>query len=175
LGQHPDIDASDGALHAVWQDSRGDTSTGPEDGDFRTKPISNHWVEDNPPGAVSAGDDVGVDAFYATSTDGGASWTVDLASTVSTNPQFVQFGDRDVPFFGDYNYISSGGGTVLLTWTDSRDTVPGDDPRYPIDGMDGFDVLQCRTQNADGTWGVDTCPNDGGLDQNIYGAVVAAP
>jgi hypothetical protein len=172
----PDIDASDGALHAVWQDSRGDTSTGPNGSDFRTKPISNQWVAANPPGAVSAGDDVGVDAFYATSTNGGTSWTVDLASTVSTNPQFEQFGDRDVPFFGDYNYISSGGGTVLLTWTDSRDTIPGVDPRYTNgDGTDGFDVVQCRMQNPDGTWGPDTCPNAGGLDQNIYGAVVEVP
>jgi hypothetical protein len=171
----PDIDASDGALHAVWQDSRGDTSTGPDGGDFRTKPISNQWVPDNPPGAVSAGKFVGVDSFYATSTDGGASWSVEEVSTQTTNPQFEQFGDRDVPFFGDYNYVSSGGGSVLMTWTDSRDTVPGDDPRYPIDGTDGFDVLQCRTQNPDGTWGPDTCPSDGGLDQNIYGAVVTTP
>jgi hypothetical protein len=172
----PDIDASDGALHAVWQDSRNDTSTGPNGGDFRTKPISNQWVPDNPPGAISAGKFVGVDAFYATSMNGGSSWTVEEVSTVTTNPQFEQFGDRDVPFFGDYNYISSGGGTVLLTWTDSRDTVPGPDPRYTNgDGTDGFDVRQCRTQNADGTWSADTCPNDGGLDQNIYGAVVTVP
>jgi hypothetical protein len=143
--------------------------------DFRTKPISNQWVPDNPPGAVSAGKFVGVDSFYATSTDGGASWSVEEVSTQTTNPQFEQFGDRDVPFFGDYNYVSSGGGSVLMTWTDSRDTVPGDDPRYPIDGTDGFDVLQCRTQNPDGTWGPDTCPDDGGLDQNIYGAVVTTP
>ena len=88
-------------------------------------------------------------------------------------PQYEQFGDRDVPFFGDYNYISSAAGTVLMTWTDSRDTEPGTDPRYTNgDGTDGFDVLQCRAANPDGTFGPDTCPNDGGLDQNIYGATV---
>jgi hypothetical protein len=157
----------------VWQDSRADTSTGPNGGDFRTKPISNQWVSANPPGATSAGPTV--DAYYATSDDGGDSWTSTVVSTAKTNPQFEQFGDRDVPFFGDYNYISSAAGTVLMAWTDSRDTVPGTDPRYPIDGVDGFDVKQCRTQNADGTWSADTCPNDGGLNQNIYGAVVTVP
>ena len=174
----PDIDASDGALHAVWQDSRGDTSTGPPttEADFRTKPISNQWVAANPPGATSAGKFVGVDSFYATSADGGGSWAVEEVSTATTNPQFEQFGDRDVPFFGDYNYISSAAGTVLMTWTDSRDTVPGTDPRYTNgDGTDGFDVLQCRTQNPDGSWSADTCPNNGGLNQNIYGAVVSTP
>jgi hypothetical protein len=34
----------------------------------------------------------------------------------------------------------------------------------------GGDVLQCRHLLADGTtWSGDTCPRDGGLDQNIYG------
>jgi hypothetical protein len=58
-----------------------------------------------------------------------------------------------------------------MTWTDHRDVVPGTDPRYPVDGTDGFDVLQCRAANPDGTFGPDTCPNAGGLDQNIYGTV----
>jgi hypothetical protein len=32
-------------------------------------------------------------------------------------------------------------------------------------------VKQCREfNNATGTWGPDTCPHAGGLDQNIYGA-----
>ncbi len=44
----------------------------------------------------------------------------------------------------------------------------GDDPRY--EGGEGFDVFQCRTAGADGTFGPDTCPNAGGLDQDIYGA-----
>lgn len=93
-------------------------------------------------------------------------------SDAVTMPQYEQFGDRDVPFFGDYNYIAASGSTVLMTWTDHRDVVAGVDPRYPVDGTDGFDVRQCRVANPDGTFGPDTCPNDGGLDQNIYGAVV---
>jgi hypothetical protein len=92
-------------------------------------------------------------------------------STVDTMPQYERFGDRDVPFFGDYNYIAASGSTAFMTWTDHRDVVPGTDPRYPVDGTDGFDVLQCRAANPDGTFGADTCPNAGGLDQNIYGAI----
>jgi hypothetical protein len=145
-------------------------ASGPNGGDFRTVPIGNRWVSTNPPGAVSAGR--GVHTFYATSTSSGTSWSVQQVSTVAQQPQYEQFGNRDVPFFGDYNYLGAAGGTALVVWTDQRDTVTGTDPRYPLDGTDGFDVKQCRTQNPDGSWSADTCPNDGGLDQNIYGAVV---
>lgn len=163
----PDVAADSGRLHVVWQDSRFD---GPLDADFRTVPIGNRKVGTNPPGSVSAG--AGVHAFAASSTDGGASFTVAQASTAGTQPSYEQFGNRDVPFFGDYNYASAAGGTLLVVWTDQRDTVPGVDPRYPVDGMDGFDVRQCRAANPDGTFGPDTCPDAGGLDQNIYGAVL---
>ena len=166
----PDIVAEAGELHTVWQDSRGDTATGPAGGDFRTVPVSNRAVSANPPGAVSTG--LGVESFYASSPDGGATWSSAKVSDAVTMPQYEQFGDRDVPFFGDYNYIAASGSTVLMTWTDHRDVVAGVDPRYPVDGNDGFDVRQCRVANPDGTFGPDTCPNDGGLDQNIYGAVV---
>ncbi|WP_436500550.1 hypothetical protein [Actinokineospora sp. HUAS TT18] len=160
----PDIAAEAGALHAVWQDSRADTATGLT-GDWRTVPISNIAVAANPPAAVAA--PPGLHTFYAVSADDGTTWTVAQVSTVAQMPQYEQFGDRDVPFFGDYNYIAASGPTVLMTWTDQRDTVPGTDPRYPVDGTDGFDVLQCRVAG-----GPDTCPSAGGLDQNIYGKVV---
>jgi hypothetical protein len=174
----PDIDANAGVLHAMWQDSRFDTATGPPStpsgGDFRTVPIANQWVASNPPGSISVGHTHGVDTFYATSADLGDSWVEQQVSAVSNMPQYEQFGNRDIPFFGDYNYISAVGSTVLLDWTDTRDTVPGTDPRYTNgDGTDGFDVLQCRTETSPGVWSADTCPNAGGLDQNIYGAVVA--
>jgi hypothetical protein len=173
----PDIDANGGVLHAMWQDSRFDTASGPPStpsgGDFRTVPIANQWVASNPPGSISVGHTHGVDTFYATSANLGGSWVEQRVSAVSNMPQYEQFGNRDVPFFGDYNYISAVGSTVLLDWTDTRDTVPGTDPRYTNgDGTDGFDVLQCRTETSPGVWSADTCPNAGGLDQNIYGAVV---
>ena len=165
----PDIAAESGRLHAVWQDSRADAATGLT-GDWRTVPISNRAVAANPPSSVSAGP--GLDTFYAVSTDGGATWSVQRVSTVSQMPQYEQFADRDSVFFGDYNYIAAAGSTVLMTWTDLRDTAPGTDPRHGVDGTDGFDVLQCRAALPGGGFGPDTCPNAGGLDQNIYAKVI---
>jgi hypothetical protein len=174
----PDIDANAGKLHLVWQDSRNDTASGPPDtpsgGDYRTVPIGNKWMSDNPPGGVSVGAGIGVETFYAVSTDLGASFTEQVVSARAQMPQYEQFGNRDIPFFGDYNSISAVGNKVLMDWTDQRDpieTQPGTDPRYPIDGTDGFDVLQCRTATATG-FSADGCPNAGGLDQNIFGSVL---
>jgi hypothetical protein len=175
----PDIDANAGELHVVWQDSRNDTASGPPStpsgGDYRTVPIANRWVSSNPPGGVSVGAGVGVQTFYAVSTNLGTTWTERLVSSAAQMPQYEQFGNRDVPFFGDYNYISAVGNTVFMTWTDQRDpteTKPGTDPRYTNgDGTDGFDVRQCRVQSTDGSWSADNCPNAGGLDQNIFGFV----
>jgi hypothetical protein len=180
----PDIDADSGKLHAVWQDSRNDCSSGPPStpsgGDFRTVPFANKWVPANPPGAVTCGatpanpDGSGLITVYATSSNGGASWTSTTVSTAMTMPQFEQFGNRDDPFFGDYNYIDALGSKALMDWTDQRDTLEGADPRYTNgDGTDGFDVVQCRVQDpATMAWSADRCPNQGGLDQQIWGAVI---
>jgi hypothetical protein len=165
----PDIDANAGVLHAVYHDSRIDTASGPpttpSGGDFRTVPFSNQWVAGNPPGAISSGP--GLDTFYATSSDDGATWSPDRVSDESQMPQYEQFGFRDVPFHGDYNYVSAVGSTVLMAWTDQRDTVPGTDARYleSGDGTDGFDVFNCIEDSTD------PCADDGGLNQNIYGFV----
>ncbi|MFL5980350.1 MAG: hypothetical protein ACJ74R_01410 [Gaiellaceae bacterium] len=170
----PDIDANAGKIHVMWQDSRNDTAHGLS-GDYRTVPIANIQVASNPPGSISTGDDVGVQTFYNVSADRGGSFlaTDTLVSTSAQMPQYEQFGARDIPFFGDYNSISAVGNTVLIDWTDLRETLPGTDPRYPppptpSDGTDGFDVLQCPPA----TIASPTCPNAGGLDQNIFGAVL---
>jgi hypothetical protein len=141
--------------------------------------VSNRWVPANPPGGLNCepggpgSDTAGVHAVYATSSNDGTSWNTQIVSTALTMPQYEQFGNRDVPFFGDYNYISAAGSTVLMDWTDERDTLPGIDPRYPVDGADGFDVFQTRAcTGTPPTCGPDTTPNAGGLDQNIYGAVI---
>jgi hypothetical protein len=175
----PDIDANAGKLYAVWQDSRADTPTGPPGtaADFRTVPVNNDWVSANPPGSARSSPD-GLQSFYATKSltaSGELSagpWTTTLVSSANTMPQYEQFGNRDVPFFGDYNYIDAAG-NVLMNWADQRDTVAGDDPRYTNgDGTDGFDVLQCRVFDAaTSTWSEDHCHNAGGLNQNIYGFV----
>jgi hypothetical protein len=180
----PDIDADSGKLHVVWQDSRDDCSSGPPStpsgGDFRTVPFANKWVAANPPGGVTCGatpanpDGSGLITVYATSSNGGASWTYETVSTAMTMSQFEQFGNRDVPFFGDYNYIDGLGSKVFMNWTDQRDTLEGTDPRYTNgDGTDGFDVVQCRVQDpATMAWSADRCPNQGGLDQQIWGHVI---
>jgi hypothetical protein len=175
----PDVDIDSGVLHAVWQDSRSDCATGPAGGDFRTVPIANRAVPTNPPGGVSCAgtgavnpDGAGVITVYARSSDFGATWTTEVVSTAVTMPQHEQFGNRDTPFFGDYNYVDGLGATVLLDWTDHREVLEGADPRYAIDGVDGFDVFQTRAcSGTPVSCGPDTTPNAGGLDQSIFGAV----
>ena len=155
----------------MWQDTRVSTATGP-DGSWITVPFENQWVASNPPGAVSSGP--GVETFYSTSSNGGTSWTTTKASSVAYKLNWEQFGNRDIPFFGDYNYISAVGSKVFLDWTDGRDTVPGTDPRYTNgDGTDGFDVFQTRAcTGTPPSCGADTTPNAGGLDQNIWGLIL---
>ena len=93
-------------------------------------------------------------------------------SDVSSNPNREQFSGRTVPFGGDYLWVSSVGAFSFGTWTDWRNTVAGSDLREGgDDDHDGADVLQCRVMNPDGSISGDTCPWEGGLDQDIYGAV----
>jgi hypothetical protein len=155
----PDINADGGYLFALWHDSRNDPG----------------YDVQNPPGNDSATDaqgfhlpTLGLETWGASSSDGGATWTVEPLSSGPQMPNYEMFGDRRVPFHGDYNYVSSVGNFAFGTWTDTRQVLDGDDPRY--DGGEGFDVHQCRTQDTSGTWSADTCPNDGGLDQDIFGA-----
>ncbi|HEU5036483.1 MAG TPA: sialidase family protein [Nocardioides sp.] len=156
----PDINADGGYVFAIWHDSRNDPG----------------YDVQNPPGNSSAVDaygfheaTVGLETWSTSSADGGATWSA--AAPLSSGPQmpnYEMFGDRRVPFHGDYNYVTSVGNSAYGTWTDTRQVVGGDDPRY--DGGEGFDVLQCRTADASGAFGADTCPNDGGLDQDVFGA-----
>jgi hypothetical protein len=158
----PDVSADGGHLFALWHDSRNDPG----------------YSVQNPPGNATAKDTAGfhlpttgVETWGASSTDGGAHWSVGAVSSGPQMPNYEMFGDRRVPFHGDYNYVSNVGAFAFGTWTDTRQVQGGDDPRYA--GGEGFDVLQCRTQNADGSWSDDTCPNAGGLDQDVFGGVVA--
>jgi hypothetical protein len=172
---YPDIDIDNGVLYAVYHDSRNDDALGPPGttADFRTMPFGNRWVG----GAAGSIAGIGLETWYSFSTDAGATWSHAKASEVTYLLNYEQFGNRDVPFFGDYNYVDVVGSTVVMTWTDSRETVPGTDPRYdvasvtPDDGTDGFDVLQCRVF-SNNTFSADNCPNAGGLDQNIFGLVL---
>ena len=113
--------------------------------------------------------------------------------------QYEMFGSRDIPFHGDYNWISlarrpDGSLFGYMSWTDNRDVVEGDDPREttaPGGYDDNFDVLQCRVDlgapadsgvasgiplaRADAPFTGDNCGNAGGVDQNIYGTSITFP
>jgi len=156
----PDINADGGYLHAVWHDSRNDPA----------------YSVQYPPGNDGASPDLGgfaaavpgLDTYATSSTTEGAAWaTAVKVSGVTQMPNYEMFGDRRVPFHGDYNYVSSVGAFAYNVWTDTRQVVRGNDPRYI--GGEGFDVLQCRPQLPDGSFARDTCPNAGGLDQDIFG------
>jgi len=162
----PDIASADGTMTVIFYDSRSDPAYDP----------------DIPPGNTAEGVNSGdvVQAFVAQSTDGGVSWTETLVSSAGSNFGWETHGSRRVGFWGDYLYVSSVPGAVNVAWTDSRDLVPGDDPR---DGAsdNGFSVFQdnCVYDPNDinapayitPTIG-DPCLDEGGLDQNIYNARV---
>jgi hypothetical protein len=152
----PDIAVEGGALHALWWDSRNDPAYS------RTRPVGN----------TAAGDTVAsLDTYASTSSNSGTTWTSPVRmSDVTTNPNAEQFDNRQVPFAGDYLYISAVGSRAYGTWTDWRNTVNGPDQRETAadDHDAGSDVLQCRTQSG-GVFTADLCPRAGGLDQDIYG------
>jgi hypothetical protein len=146
-------------LAVIYYDSRADAS----------------YSVNRPPGNTAAGTSIcGVPAsavcnvlntFVATSSDG-VNWTATKVSALGHQPEYEMFGERDVPFHGDYNWVDAMGTTFFSVWADNRDVVPGTDIRESV--QDGFDVKQCRTSAT----APDTCPNAGGLDANIYGAGV---
>ncbi len=166
----PDIATGGGVLSVVLQDSRADPAYSPQ------------LPPGNTAGGTNSGD--GVNAFVATSTTGGTSWTVSPSpvSTAGSNPNWEVRGSMRSPFFGDYNYVSAAGATVGAVWTDTRDLTPGQDPREAADDdSDGFDGAQnCTWMPNDidaasysSPTIADPCLSQGGLDQNIY--VATAP
>jgi hypothetical protein len=156
LQRFPDISVDAGSMHAIWWDSRNDPCYSP------TRPLGNCADRSTVPS---------LDAFGSAGSTSTLAWSPGVRlSDVSSNPNWEQFGGRSVPFGGDYLYISSVGAFSYGVWTDWRNVVAGTDPREGGDSdADGADVMQCRAQNPDGSFGPDTCPFAGGLDQNIYG------
>ena len=178
----PDIDAHAGELGIVWQDNRGPTY------DVQY-PTGN--TRDAQERAISARRQI-VNTFLASWT--GTAWSpAQRVSTVGHQSQYEMFSSRDLPFHGDYNWISLAerpDGTVIgyMSWTDNRDLVVGADPRETLTQggfNDGFDVLQCRIDlgapaspstfpgvplaRSDAPFTGDNCGNAGGFNQNIYG------
>jgi hypothetical protein len=161
----PDIASADGTITAVFDDSRTDPAYSP----------------DRPSGNTAAGANSGnvVHVISAQSTDGGVTWTETTATTAGSNLNWEQFGSRRSSFMGDYIYVSAVPGRVVGVWTDTRDVVPGTDPRETgaSDDADGFDVYQAGcvyTPNdinapSYSTPSItDPCLSQGGLDSNIY-------
>ena len=160
----PDVASADGVLSMIFYDSRTDPAYDP----------------DRPPGNDADGVNSGdvVQARVAQSSDGGETWSEQVVSTAGSNFGWMTHGSRRVGFWGDYLYVSAVPGAVNVSWTDSRDLEPGVDPR---DGAadNGFSVFQENcvydpndinapayvTPTID-----DPCLDEGGLDQNIYGA-----
>jgi hypothetical protein len=157
LQRFPDISVDGGSIHALWWDSRNDSCYSP------ARPIGNCANKSTVPA---------LDVFAATAPTSTLTWSSStLLTNATSNPNWEQFSGRTVPFGGDYLYISSVGSFSYGTWTDWRDVVAGSDPREGNDSdADNADVKQCRVQNPDGSFGADTCPYAGGLDQNIYGS-----
>jgi hypothetical protein len=156
----PDISADGGVLHAEWWDSRNDPTYSP------VRPIGNDAFGNTVPS---------LDVYASQSTNNGGTWSTPVkVNAVKSNPNYEQFADRTVPFAGDYLFVTSMGSFAFATWTDWRDVVAGGDQREGGDGdADAADVKQCRIlDSATNIWGPDTCPHQGGLDQNIYGAQV---
>jgi hypothetical protein len=160
----PDIASSGGTISVVFYDSRADPAYSPA----------------RPPGNTATGANSGdvVNTYVAQSTNGGVSWSETQVSSVGSNFGWETHGSRRDGFWGDYLYISAVGSTVKAAWTDSRDLVPGADPRETgaDDDADGFDVYQPCTYvpndiNAPSYSSPlvsDPCLSQGGLDQNIY-------
>ena len=154
-----EFDRSTRTVVAIYYDSRSDPS----------------YSVNRPPGNTAAatspcvGDVCEVLGTYYASSSDGVAWTRVRVHAIGHQPEYEMFGDRNVPFHGDYLWIDANGGTAFGVWTDNRDVREGPDPREPL--QDGFDVLQCRP-TADSP---DLCPNAGGLNQNIYGARASLP
>jgi hypothetical protein len=158
----PDIAVDAGQIHIVWWDSRN------QSGYSVQLPIGNLADRHVVPA---------LDAYATTKTVSAAGFNAATRlSNVTSNPNYEQFAGRTVPFAGDYLWISAVGSSSYAVWTDWRNTVAGSDqrettdPNNPAEPNEGADVNQCRAfDNASQTWGADTCPRAGGLDQDIFG------
>jgi hypothetical protein len=162
----PDIASAEGTITAIFYDSRTDPAYSP----------------DRPAGNTATGTNSGnvVHVLKAQSTDGGLTWAETTATSAASNLNWEQFGSRRSSFMGDYIYVSAVPGRAFGAWTDTRDVVPGSDPRETggSDDADGFDIFQngCvyvpNDINAPSFTSpsiTDSCLSQGGMDSNIYG------
>jgi hypothetical protein len=148
----PWITASGGKLSVVYYDSRLD---------------ANYSALRAPCNSATGVGSACLAVWYSSSTDGGTSWSHQELTDTLTNPNLEQFGGRLVPFFGDYIVVSAVGSSISAVWTDQRDAVVGG-------GADGNDVAGDPAAGGTCTSSFSACfDGTGGLDQNIYSAIVS--
>ena len=162
---YPDMASADGTLSVMFYDSRTDAAYSP----------------DRPPGNTATGTNSGLslDAYVASSTDGGVTWQERRLTTVSSQPNYETYLDGRSPSMGDYIMLSAVRGGTFAVWTDLRDVVSGDDTRSDS-AENGFDVFAPCTWLPNTVGGPttgyaapresDACLSQGGLDSNIYGS-----
>ncbi len=156
---YPDLAVDAGPVTPLWREPRNDANTAAPT--FCGGPQGNDAPGNSGPS---------LDVYAATRPISGGAWSgATRISDETTNGNWEQFSGRTVPFGGDYLWIDSVNGVTFGTWTDWRNTVAGTDLRETTQDETGADVLQCRHVTASGGISGDTCPRDGGLDQNIYG------
>jgi hypothetical protein len=107
-----------GKLFAVWHDSRNDT------GYSLRNPPDNATAKDAQGFHVAT---QGLETYGASSINAGATWSITRLSTQTQMPNYEMFGDRQVPFHGEYNFVSSVNGFTYGTWTVTRQVKPCDD------------------------------------------------
>jgi hypothetical protein len=152
----PWLTASNGRVSAIWYDSRNDP---------------NYAATRAPCNSAAGQTTACLNVRYAESTDGGKTWGSSVQVTdKSINPNYEQFGGRLVPFFGDYITVAAQGNTIGAVWTDQRNTVGAPDPSGDNDGAD---VSGDPETGGSCTSSFTTCfDSTGGLDQNIYSALI---
>ena len=152
----PWVTASGGRVSAIWYDSQGDP---------------NYAATRAPCNSVTGQTSACLNVRYAESADGGKTFGSSIQVTgVPTNPNYEQFGGRLVPFFGDYITVAAQGDTIGAVWTDQRNTVGAADA---TGDNDGADVAGDPETGGTCTSSLNTCfDGTGGLDQNIYSAVI---
>jgi len=155
---YPDLAVDSGVVHALWWDTRNDVNN-----NATTMLV-------RPPGNDADGN-VGAsfDVYAATRPISGGSWSSDVRLTdVTSNGQYEQFGGRTVPFGGDYL-------DRLQGWRHVRhmDGLAQHGTRHGSArnraGRDGRRRQAMPPRHDQWPISGDTCPRDGGLDQDIYG------
>jgi hypothetical protein len=152
----PWIAASGGRLSVVYYDSRAD---------------ANYAVSRAPCNDAHGLGSACLGVWYSTSTDGGVTWTHQPLTNTLFNPNLEQFGGRRVAFLGDYIMVSAVGGSIEAVWTDNRDAAIA-----LAANPDGNDVAgDPATGGTCKSVLTDCFDRTGGLDQNIYAAIVSFP